>query len=271
MTRPASPAHLGYGSCPSCGHPDRFRDQLCVACGTDLDEARAQRDALQAAYTYLATHVCPAAIATHHAARAADAVDAADAAARAADAADALGASEDAAGVVGASSYAADAVRAAADAVDAVRAAVHADAAGVVYAADAADAVDAVRAAVHADAADVVYAAGAAGAVRTAADAAVQALLEAERILSALAGDRPQLGARTGAARPPGAVTRRLLAAGCTLLPAGDRARYSEEWLSLLTELPTRRARAAHVRSILYGTPRQAWTLRRPLKHTPPA
>ncbi|WP_131741491.1 hypothetical protein [Actinomadura roseirufa] len=143
---------------------------------------------------------------------------------------------------------------------------------------DLADAVEAVRHAV-----DVVFtaykakgrAADRAVTTREGVDAAVEALQGAERILSMLVGDqaRPHAGADAGAsvARPPGALTSRLLGAACALLPAKDRGRYAEEWLSLLTELPTRRARAAHLLSILCGAPRHAWTLRRHLKTVPPA
>ncbi|WP_207947213.1 hypothetical protein, partial [Actinomadura sp. 7K507] len=137
-------------------------------------------------------------------------------------------------------------------------------------------AMDATAVAKHAKhAADAAHAAldaaAVATAVRTAADAAVKALQKAERVFTMLAGDQPQDRAVAGAARPLGVLTRRLLTVGCALLPVTDRNRYAEEWLSLLTELPTRKDRAWHLLSILRGSPRQAWTLRRPLKHVPPA
>ncbi|MES9542233.1 hypothetical protein [Actinomadura sp. NPDC000600] len=121
------------------------------------------------------------------------------------------------------------------------------------------------------DAAAAANLTGEALAVFAAVDAALRALREAERVFTMLAVGKSGAHAVAGGVRAPGSVARRLLAAGCALLPAGDRARYNEEWLSLLTESPTRRARAAHVLSILCGTPHQAWTLRRPLKRVPPA
>ncbi|MCQ0007491.1 hypothetical protein [Actinomadura madurae] len=119
----------------------------------------------------------------------------------------------------------------------------------------------------------VVSEAQVAAEVRVSAERAALALQKTKQVLfsTMVVGDRPQARAAAGAARPPGVLTRRLLAAGCALLPTGDQARYREEWLSLLTELPTRRARAGQVLSILRGAPRQAWTLRRPIKHVPPA
>lgn len=90
-----------------------------------------------------------------------------------------------------------------------------------------------------------------------------RALQAAERAFVLLA-DRVEVRAGAGVLRPPGALMRRLLVAAPVLLPAADRARYTEEWLSLLTELPTRRARGGNMLSIVRGAPRQAWTLRRP-------
>jgi hypothetical protein len=67
-----------------------------------------------------------------------------------------------------------------------------------------------------------------------------------------------------GELRRLGRVPRRLVAVAVAVLPAGDRVRFGEEWAGLLTELPTRRARARQLCSLLKGTPRQSWVLRRP-------
>ncbi|MFI0487492.1 hypothetical protein [Actinomadura sp. 9N215] len=61
-----------------------------------------------------------------------------------------------------------------------------------------------------------------------------------------------------------GRVSRRLVGAAVVVLPAAERARFGEEWVSLLVELPTRRARARQLCSLLGGAPRQSWVLRRP-------
>ncbi|WP_338743546.1 hypothetical protein [Actinomadura luteofluorescens] len=89
-----------------------------------------------------------------------------------------------------------------------------------------------------------------------------RALQAAERAFVLLA-DRVEVRAGAGVLRPPGELMRRLLVAASVLLPAADRARYTEEWLSLLTELPTRRAWGGNMLSIVRGAPGQAWTLRR--------
>ncbi|TDB81844.1 hypothetical protein E1264_32160 [Actinomadura sp. KC216] len=121
------------------------------------------------------------------------------------------------------------------------------------------------------NAAELVANAHVADAVQLAAGTAVRALQAAEDIFSTLFHDQSAARAGVvGVARPPGVVVRRLVAVGCALLPAGDRGRYAEEWLSLLTEVSTRRARAWHVLSILRGAPWQAWALPRPLKPVPP-
>ncbi|MFI0450791.1 hypothetical protein [Actinomadura sp. 6N118] len=115
---------------------------------------------------------------------------------------------------------------------------------------------------------DAVHAMGAAelrGHVRQMATAAVAALDTAAAVFDQM---EP---AATVLVRRPGRVTVQLVELAVAALPAVHRARYAEEWLSLLAELPTHRARAGHVLSILSGAPRQAWTLRRPLKPAPPA
>ncbi|GAA0968608.1 hypothetical protein [Actinocorallia libanotica] len=68
--------------------------------------------------------------------------------------------------------------------------------------------------------------------------------------------------------RRPGRTAAGLTRLAAAVLPAGYRARYAEEWLGLLWELPTRRQRARHLLSVLAGAPRQAYVLRRPLRKT---
>ncbi|WP_165969310.1 hypothetical protein [Actinomadura sp. KC06] len=166
---------------------------------------------------------------------------------------------------------------AAADAAEMARAATAAEMASWAEAAADATVLAAERAAIAAGAAaKAAYAAADAAetaeAIRNVADAAVRALQVAALAFTALrSGFSPAHMEVASVAQPPGVLTRRLVAVGCALLPAGDRDRYGEEWLSLLTELPTRRARAREVLSILCGAPRQAWALRRPLKPVPPA
>ncbi|TDD80477.1 hypothetical protein [Actinomadura rubrisoli] len=65
----------------------------------------------------------------------------------------------------------------------------------------------------------------------------------------------------------PGRISRSLLGAAVAVLPRTDRDRYGEEWLSLLSDLPTRRSRARHLMSVLLGAPHLSYALRRPLAH----
>jgi hypothetical protein len=64
--------------------------------------------------------------------------------------------------------------------------------------------------------------------------------------------------------REPGNAARRLMDLAVVALPRAHRGRYREEWLSLLTEVPTRRGRARHLMSLLACAPRQTYVLRRP-------
>ncbi|MCP9951769.1 hypothetical protein [Actinomadura madurae] len=237
--------------------------------------------ALQDACAYLAACLPPVANAVVHATREVRAADTFAASARdsAAYAAEVAVAAKDvatravlagsAAGAADAADVAASAVRLAARVAHWAADAAHPAAAAAAVANEAEAAADEVLSAATSVRAD--GAADLADAVRAAADVAVRALREAERVFTTLATGqaRPRVVAST--VRPPGVLTRRVLSVASALLPFGDRARYAEEWLSLLTELPTRRARAGHLFSILRGAPRQAWTLRRPLKHVPPA
>ncbi|MGH4012117.1 MAG: HD domain-containing protein [Pseudonocardiaceae bacterium] len=65
-------------------------------------------------------------------------------------------------------------------------------------------------------------------------------------------------------------VAKRALATLVVLLPSATRARWLEEWTGELSVLPTRRARARFVVQMLYGIPRLAVTLRRPLTRDAP-
>ncbi|WP_369031563.1 MULTISPECIES: HD domain-containing protein [Streptomyces] len=65
------------------------------------------------------------------------------------------------------------------------------------------------------------------------------------------------------------AVTGRLLTACTLLLPAGQRARWQEEWGADLATHTTRRARTRFTLRVLLGTPRLSMTLRRPLRQEP--
>ncbi|MFF3371679.1 HD domain-containing protein [Streptomyces sp. NPDC002680] len=60
------------------------------------------------------------------------------------------------------------------------------------------------------------------------------------------------------------AVTGRLLTALALLLPAGQRARWLEEWGADLATHTTRRARTRFTLRVLLGAPRLSMTLRRP-------
>lgn len=62
------------------------------------------------------------------------------------------------------------------------------------------------------------------------------------------------------------AVTGRLLTALALLLPAGQRARWQEEWSADLAEHTTRRARTRFTLRVLLRAPRLSMTLRRPLR-----
>ncbi|MES9542232.1 hypothetical protein [Actinomadura sp. NPDC000600] len=276
MTRPAS---FKDQLCPVCDSQVVSGDSHCTVCGGRLLGPRSTPDlgALKAACLHLAAGLVPAANAVAAAAARAEHAST-GAVARAAGAAGMPAhIAKAAARKAAVAADAADAARYAAEAV--LAAANAADAATTVEATGAqvrtgSRATDAARAAEAAAAKVTVWplrtALSVAEAVWTGTDAAVLAMQETRRVFTSATGGQAQPRAVTGTARRPGVLTRRLLAAGCALLPAGTRGRYAEEWLSLLTELPTRRARAVHVLSILCGAPRQAWTLRRPLKHVPP-
>ncbi|MFI0482629.1 hypothetical protein [Actinomadura sp. 9N215] len=266
------PKPFNYRACPFCGveiSPSETRCESCAADRTWPQQQSIEGQALQAACTYLATLVLPAVNAAMDAVNAARATaGVVNAAARAADAAKALSGAAEATKAAARAANAADTTHAVWAAANAA-----ADAANTAYAANTAADLSAIAAAKAAlRAANAVHAAAyPADAVRAAADAAERALREAEWAFTLLARDQPQSRAVAGVARPPGVLTRRVLAVACALLPVRDRGRYAEEWHSLLSELPTRRARARQVLSILRGAPRQAWTLRRPLKAVPPA
>jgi hypothetical protein len=69
------------------------------------------------------------------------------------------------------------------------------------------------------------------------------------------------LRSRRGAMpRPPGA---RVVRVAVACLPDSARGRWQEEWCGELSALPSRRARAHFCLSLLLGTPRMVWTLRR--------
>ncbi|QXJ19951.1 hypothetical protein AGRA3207_000568 [Actinomadura graeca] len=145
----------------------------------------------------------------------------------------------------------------AARAVDAAaRAARTARAKDAMRAADAA--ADAVRAADETGSAEAVVQALAAARI-----AAVAALRECERTF-APATSRPPCPDAEVKLRKLGRVPRRMVGAMTAMLPAADRPRYREEWEGLLTELPTRRARAREVSALLKAAPRQTWILHRP-------
>ncbi|WP_067465230.1 hypothetical protein [Actinomadura macra] len=214
----------------------------------------------QAAPDHFADTLLPAARA------AADAVSAADAAARAAagsaDGVGAVYAASRARAVATAADAAADAAAAAARAVGAPRALDAAFAA--VRAADAAR--TAVRAAT---AARAVYVAADVSTMLQAEHAAVAALGECERVFTLMAPGPVAAtwpGRRTDARRL-GRGSERLVAVAVLTLPVTQRARFREEWVGLLTELPSRRARARQACSLLAGAPRQSWVLRRPMSH----
>jgi hypothetical protein len=57
-----------------------------------------------------------------------------------------------------------------------------------------------------------------------------------------------------------------LLERATGLLPAAARPRYTEDWRGELAALATRRGRARFARQMLWGMPRLALTLRRPLR-----
>ncbi|MEU6746242.1 hypothetical protein ABZ914_08475, partial [Spirillospora sp. NPDC046719] len=132
------------------------------------------------------------------------------------------------------------------------------------------DAADAARAAMDTARASALAADGAAKLMREisgVSSAAVSELDVCEQVFAELAQDGPA-AARPATKTPTrrvGQTPRRLIGVALMVLPAAHRSRYREEWLGLLTELPTRRARARQVHSLLAGTPRQSWTLRRPL------
>jgi hypothetical protein len=71
-------------------------------------------------------------------------------------------------------------------------------------------------------------------------------------------------------ATPAGHASPRLSAAllkrAAGLLPAADRPRYTEDWRGELAALTTRRGRARFTSQMLWGMPRLAFTLRRPLR-----
>jgi hypothetical protein len=102
--------------------------------------------------------------------------------------------------------------------------------------------------------------------VREVADAAARTLEFTAALFATLA---PPTTVDT--VRRPGRMTVRLVNLAASALPAAHRSRYVREWVSLLSELPTRRERVRHVVSILRGAPHQGWVLRRPLRQTPPA
>ncbi|KAB2343722.1 hypothetical protein [Actinomadura rudentiformis] len=139
------------------------------------------------------------------------------------------------------------------------------NAANAARALDSANARDAARAALTAAyVADTVGAAQLTTAVRRAADAASAALQAA-----AVAFERPlappPASSEEAKGRRPVRLTMCLVGLAAAALPAAHRPRYNQEWLSLLTELPTRRQRTRQALSILRGAPHQAWVLRRPL------
>ncbi|GIH24408.1 hypothetical protein Aph01nite_27180 [Acrocarpospora phusangensis] len=108
---------------------------------------------------------------------------------------------------------------------------------------------------------------------RQAGAAAAGALEEAQRTLSALTETLAQNPEQAKAARKPwlrrAAASRHVLGMAASLLPAAQRDRWREEWISQLTEKATRWERANWSLSLLLnGAPRMAVTLRRKVSRT---
>lgn len=96
-------------------------------------------------------------------------------------------------------------------------------------------------------------------------DRTLSVVSEANALVMAEVRHRSRSAAATLTPRVSWAV-RGLIYAAAKLLPAPYSGRYHEEWLSLLYEVPRRIGRVRQTLSLLLGTPRLWWTLRRSSK-----